>query len=109
MALPAGLCHSFRPTLRRNDHDFEHRGAPIRLRIITGLGIMLLGITSTGDAFGAEDTTSQHQHWMRKLETPVGTLRGSPEDDHGSGRSGNSRAPWDRSPTPLMDQETGNP
>ena len=50
----------------------------MRRRIITGLGIMLLGITSTGHAFGAEDTSSQHRHWMRKLETPVGTLRGSP-------------------------------
>jgi hypothetical protein len=51
----------------------------MRRRVITGLGIILLGITSAGHTVGAEDTSSQHQHWMRKLETPGGTLPGSPE------------------------------
>jgi hypothetical protein len=49
-------------------------GALMRQRIVTGLGIALLGIASSGHAVGAEDTSSQHQHWMRKLETPGGTL-----------------------------------
>src|SRR3954452_22698799 len=61
----------------RIDHGLEHRGALMRRRVITGLGIAWLGIASSGHPVGAEDTGSQHQHWMRKLETPGGTLAGS--------------------------------
>ncbi len=49
----------------------------MRQRVITGHGIALLGIASSGHAVGAEDTSSQHQHWTRKPETPGGTLPGS--------------------------------
>jgi hypothetical protein len=74
----AFACHSF-PASHRINQSSNIEGAPMRQRIVTGLGIALLGIASSGHAVGAEGTSPQHQHWMRKLETPGGTLPGSPD------------------------------
>ena len=43
-------------------------------RVIAGFAIVFLGLTSTGYAFDADDTRTQHRDWMRKLETPGGTF-----------------------------------
>ncbi|MXQ12478.1 hypothetical protein [Microvirga makkahensis] len=43
-------------------------------RIIPGLAFLAFSIASTGGAFSADNTRVQHRNWIRKLDTPGGTL-----------------------------------
>jgi len=54
------------------------KGVPMH-RVIAGLAVLMVSIVSSGHAFSADSTRAQHRNWMRKLDTPGGTL---PESLH---------------------------
>ncbi|HEU6442526.1 MAG TPA: hypothetical protein VFF38_09210 [Microvirga sp.] len=43
-------------------------------RVIAGLACLTFMIASAGGASGADNTRVQHQNWIRKLDTPGGTM-----------------------------------
>lgn len=48
-------------------------------RTIAGLAVLVFSLASSGHAFSADNTRGQHRSWMRKLDTPGGTLPDSLE------------------------------
>ncbi len=48
-------------------------------RVIAGLAFLTFSIASAGGASGADNTRVQHQNWIRKLDTPGGTLLDAPD------------------------------
>jgi hypothetical protein len=48
-------------------------------RVTAGLACLIFSIAASNHAFSADNTRTQHRDWMRKLDTPGGTL---PESLH---------------------------
>ncbi|MEZ0170954.1 hypothetical protein [Microvirga sp. TS319] len=43
-------------------------------RVMAGIVFIGFSIACSGSAFSADNTRAQHRNWMRKLDTPGGTL-----------------------------------
>lgn len=43
-------------------------------RVIAGIVFVCYSIACSGSAFSADNTRAQHRNWMRKLDTPGGTM-----------------------------------
>ncbi|WP_414470808.1 hypothetical protein [Microvirga sp. M2] len=43
-------------------------------RVMAGIVFVCFSVACSGSAFSADNTRAQHRSWMRKLDTPGGTL-----------------------------------